>query len=320
MIEFSCELPRHSFSLNLTMQVESGSVYSLFGPSAAGKSSALHVMAGFENKVSSAYLAVNGRVLLDVRKGKRLNTPAWRRGIVLVEQGALLFPHLTVGQNIYYGIRTNKDPWLNEWVERFGLGPYLHARADHLSGGLTQRAVLVRAIAGRPEILLLDEAFSALDWSLRRVLQDAILDLRQELGTTVIMVTHQLVEAQRMADIMGIINHGQILQEGAPEHLMMSPKSWDVAKLLGYTHLLTDKDGRKFAFHPHRVIPGEQPKLGPILLGTVKNTFLHEAERRVIVELHSPESPVIEFTIPIGLEVDLGKSLACTLINPPYVE
>ena len=295
-------------------------MYSLFGPSAAGKSSTLHVMAGFENQFVKAYLSVNGRVLLDVGRGKHINFPNWRRGIVLVEQGSTLFPHLSVGENIYYSISGERDPWLDGWIERFGLGEYLSAKPRELSGGLVQRAVLARAIAGRPQTLLLDEAFSALDGFLRRTLQDAVLQLRQELGTTVIMVTHQLAEAQRMADEMGIIHQGQILQTGRPEQVMLSPNSWQVAKLLGYTHLLRDDNDNQFAFHPNRVILGEHPHLGPVLTGTVTQRFLYEGEYRVVLEMDQGDHSVIEIAVPIDAHVQVGQVLNVTVSNPPYVK
>ncbi len=295
-------------------------MYSLFGPSAAGKSSTLHVMAGFENQFAKAYLSVNGRVLLDAGKGKYMNVPAWRRGIVLVEQGSTLFPHLSVGENIYYGVSGQRDPWLDGWIERFGLGEYLTAKPRELSGGLVQRAVLARAIAKRPQTLLLDEAFSALDAPLRRTLQDAVLQLRQELGTTVMMVTHQLAEAQRMADEIGIIHQGEILQTGSPEQVMLSPNSWQVAKLLGYTHLLRDENARGFAFHPNRVILGAYSHQGPVLTGTVNQRFLHEGEYRVVLEMGECDHPVIEISVPIDADVQVGQALTVTVPNPPYVE
>lgn len=320
MIEFRCKVPRHTFTLELSFAVEAGEVYSLFGPSAAGKSSILQVMAGFENQVSSAYLSLNNRVLLQVGEGARVNVPAWQRGIVLVEQGSLLFPHLTVEENIRYGLRNGKlDAWLQGWIEQFGLAPYLALRPHQLSGGLLQRAILARAIAGRPEVLLLDEPFSALDWPLRRVLQDFILELRHELGTTILMVTHQLAEAQRMADKMGILDQGKMVQEGSPLEVLTSPNSWKVARLLGYTHLLSDQDGRLFALHPSRVIPGDESHRGPVLRGQVRRHFLYEGESRVALELLAPGGPLIEVAIPMGVQLSPGEIFVFTVPDPPYV-
>lgn len=277
-------------------------------------------MAGFENQFVKAYLSIDGRVLLDVGRGKHINLPPWLRGVVLVEQGSTLFPHLTVGENIRYGATAKHDPWLDDWIEGFGLSGYLNAMPRELSGGLTQRAVLARAIAGRPKTLLLDEAFSALDSSLRRTLQDAILKLRQELGTTVVMVTHQLAEAQRMADRIGILNQGEILQEGTPEQVMLAPQSWQVAKLLGYTHLLHDENGKRFAFHPSRVIPGTYKALGPELCGMVKQRFLHEGEFRIVVEIPQLDHPVIELAVPINADIQVGNMFTFTVPDPPYIE
>jgi len=239
----------------------------------------------------------------------------------LVEQGAQLFPHLTVEENIRYGIQAQKsDTFVDGWIERFGLTPYLASRPNQLSGGLVQRAIIARAIAGRPEVLLLDEPFSALDWTLQRVLQDAISDLRQELGTTVIIVTHQLSEAQRMADKIGIIQNGKILQEGTPQSLMMKPASWEIARLLGYTHLLEDNRGSKFSLHPSRIVLGDKPHLGPVLRGEVVKQFLCEGEQHILLALESFGHQMVELTIPTEVEINPGKTLTFTVPNPPYLD
>lgn len=306
--------------LDIALQVPTSSIYSLFGPSAAGKSSILHVMAGFEHAFSSAFLAIDGRVLLNHSKKRTIHIPAWQRGIVLVEQGAKLFPHLSVRENIYYGIQAPKDIWVDKWIERFGLDPYLNIAPHQLSGGLTQRAVLARAIAKRPRTLLLDEAFSALDAPLRRILQDAILDIRDEIGTTILLVTHQLAEAQRMADYMGVLNHGRILQQGTPEQIMFKPTSWEVAKLLGYTHLLTDRHDRKFALHPNRVIPGAFLHAGPVMHGIVKQYFWQDASPWVMVELPTHPDTRIELAMPIQSKIQVQDSFTFTVLDPPYFE
>lgn len=243
----------------------------------------------------------------------------------MVEQGALLFPHLTVGDNIAYSGKTRvEDPWLQSLVDKFGLFDYLGARPSDLSGGLSQRAVLARAMASRPRVLLLDEPFSALDSPLRRLLQDAILDWRQEQGATVILVTHQLAEAQRMADEMGVLVDGRILQQTTPEHLMAAPASWEVASRLGYTHRMQDSGGRTFALHPNRVALGSQGELGPVLSGSVIERFLHEGERRVAVEISeiagARRSLVVEISVPAVADIHKGDELTFTVVQPVWLD
>ncbi|MFX4303201.1 ABC transporter ATP-binding protein [Alicyclobacillus tolerans] len=322
MIELSCKLPRHTFTLDIRLQIESGTVYSLFGPSAAGKSSTLHVMAGFENRMQQAYFSVDGQVLLQVGGKKTINVPSWQRNIILIEQGSLLFPHLTVKQNIYYAVNRHHQDELEKWIEEFGLAPYLDAKPKQLSGGLVQRAVLVRAFAKRPRMLLLDEAFSALDGPLRRTLQGAVMDLQKELGTTIIMVTHQLSEAQRMSDRLGILHNGKLLQEGTPEELMLHPHSWQTAKLLGYTHLLEDIRGQKFALHPNRVLLGNHPHLGPVLQGRIQRRFWYEGECRVTIKLMDrsvyPDDSNVEISVPIDTDIQPGEIQPFTTVHPPY--
>ncbi len=320
MLRFECELPRHTFSISVSMKIDSGSIYTLFGPSGAGKSSILNVMAGFEQGSEKAFLSVDERVLLDVGNGKSRNVPAYKRGIVLVEQGASLFPHLSVEENIRYGIgSTGMDPFIRDWIERFQLSSYLSRKPNQLSGGLIQRAVLVRAAAARPRVLLLDEPLSALDSELSRTLMDALLEFRENLGTTIIMVTHQLSQAQRISDSIGVISKGRILQEGTPHALMSSPDSFEVARLLGFTHRLKDGHGREFALHPNQVLVGKHPDLGVVITGTVHRKFPRDGFQRVVI-LVDDSDDIIEVDLPLFQDPAMNEEFSVTLPNPIYVE
>jgi len=322
VLTFNCKLRRPTFMIDVAFNLPQGSIYALFGPSAAGKSSILSVISGFETKVDEAYLSINNRVILDSQAAKRIALAPWETGIVLVEQGAQLFPHLTVAQNIQYGqlgkSKSNTiDTWHQQWIERLGLAPYLQMRPSQLSGGLIQRAVFARAIATRPEVLLLDEPFSALDANLRRIIQDAVRALRDTIGTTVIMVTHQLSEAQRMADVIGVLAAGRILQEDQPFALLQTPRTFDIARMLGYTHLLTAADGQKFALHPSRVIAGEHAEFGPILRGRVSKQFPQEGATWIELVLQDTPCTCIELCLPVNIAVELGQTVSFTAMRPP---
>lgn len=249
-------------------------------------------------------------------------------------QATPLFPHLTVAQNIAYGAegitgkgrRTPRSLTLNsgvesgprledsllqqELVERMQLGPYLHTKPRQLSGGLTQRVALARALAAAPQLLLLDEPFSALDWNTRLEMQDLLLDLQQRYGMMVILVTHQLSEAQRVAQTIGLLDRGKLWQQGDAEALMERPASWDVARLLGF-HAMIGKDGEHFALHPQRAavetmdftsFPTDQRNSpgfilkdlthshGTVeLLGLVEETYLQGGRQSARIRLSLPE-------------------------------
>ncbi|MCY0888245.1 MAG: ABC transporter ATP-binding protein [Alicyclobacillaceae bacterium] len=321
MLEFHCKWNRGTFHLNVELSVPTGSICALFGPSAAGKTTILKAMAGFLPDCPDASLQVDGEWLMKRTAGRGLFVPAWKRRLMYVEQGAQLFPHLTVAQNIFYGTpdldNSHKVSWMDPWLEEFGLRPYLHRLPRELSGGLVQRAVIARAIANRPRVLLLDEPFSALDEELRRVLQDAVLHVQRELCCTVLLVTHQLTEAQRMADTICMIVDGETVQIGKPEELMNEPRTFQNAQLLGYTHLLRDSAGRRFAFHPSRVIFGEHPHLGPVQEGMVLGQFPHQGERRVRVQL-ADGGEIVELSTSIAEDIQVGQSVRFTAVRPPY--
>jgi ABC-type Fe3+/spermidine/putrescine transport system ATPase subunit len=321
VLEFHCKWQRGPFHLNVQLNVESGSICALFGPSAAGKTTILKAIAGFLPDCPDASLQVDGEWLMKRTAGRGLFVPAWKRRLMYVEQGAQLFPHLTVEQNIFYGTpdldNSHKVSWMDHWVEEFGLRPYLHRSPRELSGGLVQRAVIARAIANRPRVLLLDEPFSALDDELRRLLQDAVMQVQRELGCTVLLVTHQLTEAQRMADTICMVVDGETVQTGRPEELMSAPRTFRNAQLLGYTHLLRDGEGHCFAFHPSRVISGEHPHLGPVQTGTVLGEFPYHGERRVRVQL-SGDGETVEVSTSIAQDIHVGQTFSFTAVRPPY--
>lgn len=319
MISFRCNLPRQTFDVDVSMQIERNHIYSLFGPSGSGKSSVLSVMAGFETNYKHARFAIENRLLVDTEQ-KHLFVPAWQRNITLIEQGAKLFPHLSVLENICYGASRREDhSYIDAWIDRLQLGHYLHHRPSELSGGLVQCVLFARAMVTRPEILLLDEPFSALDLNLRRLLQDAVMEIQQQQTMTVIFVTHQLSEAQRLANQMAVIFRGHILQEGSPLELMRHPVSFEVARMLGYTSLLPAGNGTHYAMHPDRVLVGTHPEQGPTFTGRLLNLLPHEGAYRAEIKIESAPVPSTSFEIslPISACYTSGEILTFTLIQPP---
>lgn len=209
----------------------------LFGPSGGGKSMTLRAIAG-ATRLDSGRIVVAGRVLFD--SAAAVNVPSHARRVGLVPQGYALFPHLTVAENILYGAARCPDRQrrLDELLELIDLPGYGRRRPSELSGGQQQRVALARALAAEPELLLLDEPFSALDASLRRALREELLRIQQHAGVPLMAVTHDLQDAFELGDYMVVIDKGRVVQQGAREEVFYRPATRRAAELLGMRNLL----------------------------------------------------------------------------------
>ena len=202
------------------LQVPSGSLTALLGPSGSGKTTLLRIIAGLES-------ADTGRVLFDGRDVT--NLAARERGVGFVFQHYALFRHMTVAENIAFGLRVRKAPQaevgtrvqeLLRLVRLEGLGQRMPAQ---LSGGQRQRVALARALAVRPQMLLLDEPFGALDARVRQELRGWLRRLHKEMHVTTVFVTHDQEEAFEMADKVVVMNQGRIEQTGSPQEVFDHP-------------------------------------------------------------------------------------------------
>ncbi len=224
----------------LNLSIRRGEFLSFLGPSGCGKTTALRMLAGFEAPTS-------GDILLD---GQRVNeVPPHRRPVNMVFQHYALFPHLTVAQNIAYGLRQRRprpaegeiaravDRAL-ETVRLPGFGP---RRIWEMSGGQQQRVALARAIINQPKLLLLDEPMAALDKKLRRDMQIELQTLQRSLGITFILVTHDQEEALSMSDRVCIMRSGRIVQMGSPRKLYDRPASRYVADFVGKSNFFSGR-------------------------------------------------------------------------------
>ncbi len=210
----------------------------ILGASGAGKSQLLRCLAGLETP-QQGRIVLNGRVVFDSQR--HLNLPLQRRRIGLVLQHYALFPHLTVADNVGFGLAglpaVQRRQRINQQLERVGLRDLAHRYPDQLSGGQQQRIALARALASEPELLLLDEPFSAQDTYLRRQLQQQLDDLLQDCQVPTLLVTHDLEEAYRLSDELLVIDQGQLLAHG-PKHLLFDqPRQLEVARLSGCKNL-----------------------------------------------------------------------------------
>jgi len=213
-----------SFDLELTLEVGAETV-ALAGPSGAGKSTLLRAIAGLVRPARGRVEA--GEVWLDTERG--IDLPPERRSVGLVFQDYALFPHLTVEQNVGFGGRARAA----ELIDSLGLGRVARVRPRELSGGERQRVALARALARAPAVLLLDEPLAALDAATRTAVREELRPLLRELRLPTLLVTHDYLDAAALADRVGVLVDGRIVQLGTPAELAAAPASPFVAEFTG---------------------------------------------------------------------------------------
>ena len=220
---------------DVSVAIRKGEFFTLLGPSGCGKTTLLRLIAGFEGPTS-------GQILLD---GVDLtDQPPNARPINTVFQNYALFPHLTVAQNISFGLEMQGKPraeiaaTVARMLAMVKLEPLAGRKTAQLSGGQQQRVALARALAPQPKVLLLDEPLSALDFKLRKDMQIELKRLQMETGITFIFVTHDQEEALTMSDRIAVMSAGKIQQIGAPRDIYMRPINRFVADFIGDINIL----------------------------------------------------------------------------------
>lgn len=226
--------------LDVEFAVEPGELMALVGPSGSGKTTTLRAIAGLY-RPAHGRIACNGSVWFDTAADTFV--PARQRRVGLVFQSYALFPHLTAIENVMEALgdvsaATRRDE-AHALLERMHLHGLDDRRPAQMSGGQQQRVAVARALARRPDVLLLDEPFSAVDRVTRRRLRRELADIRRELPMPVILVTHDLDDVTRLADRVCVMNRGAILQRGTVDEVMQQPANPTVAELLD---LLPDEE------------------------------------------------------------------------------
>jgi sn-glycerol 3-phosphate transport system ATP-binding protein len=215
---------------DVSFTVEAGDLVALLGPSGCGKSTTLRLIAGLDTPTAGR-IVIAGRDVTDL--------PPAKRGIAMVFQSYALFPHLSVAENILFGLkvrnvpRAERDARLVQAADMLGLKPLLARRPSQLSGGQQQRIALARAIVAQASVCLMDEPLSNLDAQLRLEMRREIRALQQRLGMTMIYVTHDQVEAMTMADRVILMRSGRIEQNATPAELYQRPSSAFAARFVG---------------------------------------------------------------------------------------
>ena len=214
----------------IDLDIEDGEFCVFVGPSGCGKSTLLRMISGLENTTS-------GNIYIG--KDDVTNIDASERGVAMVFQSYALYPHMSVRENMGFGLKMNKTPKkeIDEKVKKASdilkLEPYLDRKPKSLSGGQRQRVAIGRAIVRGPEVFLFDEPLSNLDAELRLEMRVELARLHKELGTTMIYVTHDQVEAMTLADKIVVLNDGRVEQIGTPMELYTNPKNRFVAGFIG---------------------------------------------------------------------------------------
>lgn len=233
----------------LSLQIVPGEFMTLLGPSGCGKTTLLRMIAGLE-------LPSAGSIYLDGVNMTEL--PPYRRDVNLVFQNYALFPHMSVEQNIGFGLKMKKVPEreqkkrIEEALELTQLGELRNRLPQQLSGGQQQRVAIARAIVGKPKVLLLDEPLAALDLQLRKSLQLELKQLQSRLGMTFVYVTHDQEEALAMSDRIVVMNKGRIEQIGSPEDIYYRPQTRFVAGFIGDNNIF-ELPQRSFAVRPENI-------------------------------------------------------------------
>jgi molybdenum ABC transporter ATP-binding protein len=224
--------PLRFFDASADLTIEEGETLALVGPSGAGKTTVLRVVAGLL-RPQRGRVSVDGAVLLDTERG--VDVPPERRRVGYLFQEYALFPHLDVLHNVRFGARDAEHA--RSLLERFGIEGLARARVGELSGGERQRVALARALARDPALLLLDEPLSALDAHTRAGVRAELRELLDTLRLPTVVVTHDFEDAATLAQRVGVISKGRILQIGTPTDLVAVPGDAFVASLSGATLL-----------------------------------------------------------------------------------
>jgi iron(III) transport system ATP-binding protein len=318
---------------NLDLAVPRGALVALLGPSGCGKTTLLRIVAGFL-RADAGTVAVGGQVV----SAPGIHLPPERRRIGIVPQEGALFPHLDVAHNVAFGIdRTERNERIAEMLELVGLAGHGDRMPHELSGGQQQRIALARALAPRPQVVLLDEPFNALDTTLRAGVRADVRNALRATGATSILVTHDQQEALSTADLVAVIRDGKVVQTGTPQEIYRNPADPWIADFVGDAVLLPATRENGSARTPFGPVPlaVTGPETGVVVLrpeqlrlvpagrapvqGTVVDVCFYGHDSMVTVRVDAVPTPVnVRVAGPVdvrpgditGLELDTGTPAA----------
>jgi molybdate transport system ATP-binding protein len=312
VLDADVEVDRREFTVRAALQVAPGERLALFGPSGAGKTTLLEAIAGLVEP-RRARICLGGRMLTSTDPPV-CAVPPWQRRVGLLRQNPGLFPHLSVRANLCYAPSAARPGTeLTSLASVLGIGDLLSAMPARLSGGQAHRVALGRLLLAHCDTLLLDEPYTGLDASLRRTLTDLVSTLVAERSVPAVLVTHELADAQAFADRLAVLDHGRLLQVGAPDEVVLRPASRRVAELIGYFGFVPVGDAQA-GVHPERVVAGAHDDRGLVLAGLITACRPAgagwEADLQVggvVITCRLPDKP----SAP-------GAGTVVTVLDPPY--
>ncbi|MCA1973062.1 MAG: ABC transporter ATP-binding protein [Caenispirillum sp.] len=291
---------------DVSFEIAEGEFFSLLGPSGSGKTTCLRMIAGFQYPTA-------GHVYIHGKDDTRL--PPFERDVNTVFQDYALFPHMTVADNVAYGLmvrgvaKAERRRRAEEMLELVRLGGYGDRRPVQLSGGQRQRVALARALINHPRVLLLDEPLGALDLKLREEMQTELKQLQRQVGITFVFVTHDQTEALSMSDRLAVFNQGRIEQIGTPAEVYDRPQTAFVAEFVGTSNILRGPVTKRLfgvegpvSIRPEKIVlrPDNEPAAGPDAgaLATIAEVTFLGAATRYKVALAGDEATHLMVTAP----------------------
>lgn len=271
------------------LEIAEGEFFSMLGPSGSGKTTVLRMIAGFETPTS-------GEIFLF---GKDVSSkPPFERDVNTVFQDYALFPHMSVLQNVEYGLtirgikKAEREKLAKETLALVRLEGMELRKPSQLSGGQRQRVALARSIVVKPKVLLLDEPLGALDLKLREQMQVELKQIQRELGITFIFVTHDQDEALSLSDRIAVFNKGAIVQLGTPQEIYNNPMDHFVAEFVGSSnHFTAEQAGKFFGVSQELIVRPENIKLIPaaasktVFIGEISEVIFLGDLNRILVRL-----------------------------------
>jgi len=338
---------RRPHGISAQLQLQGNSKLALFGPSGAGKTTIIEAIAGLA-RLRSGWIQLDSEILSQASprlKHKVFKHKAlWQRDIGLLRQPPGLFPHLSAIENITYSPRQPHENLeaplpLSDLLELLGLTELASEMPYRLSGGQLQRVAIARTLYSPFKLLLLDEPYTGLDTSWKHALTKLIIDEVDRRHVPCILVTHDLSQAQEVADQIAVIKDGRILQLASSDEIVRRPASKEVAELVGYQSFVAvppydNKDNKEviLAIHPQKVIPGDHRDLGVVLHGMVTALKPSGVVWEVEMEVSQPNSTRATITFAYNRSIDRvvvdtlmqgdlhpGRWLTVTAIDPPRI-
>ena len=308
---------RHGLVLglkNINLDMPAGGIFVIMGLSGSGKSTLIRHINRLIDPTSGE-VVVGG---VDVVKMSRDELLEFRRHkTAMVFQKFALLPHRTVLDNTVYGLEVQGLPRARQveaamrWIERVGLNGFETRYPNQLSGGMQQRVGLARALTNDAPILLMDEAFSALDPLIRMDMQSVLLDLQREIRKTVVFITHDLDEALRLGDRIAILRDGEVIQEGTSQDIILKPQN-------EYISRFTREVNRARVLRVETIMTRARPRQAGGLIAVAEGTNLEEAARLIIAEGHTAARVVDAKGVAVGT-IDLA-AITAAIVNPAQVE